>query len=317
MILDRYALLTVLRNLVRNAIEHAAPATLMASLTGDGALALRDDGKGIDEADLPFLFRRYFSGRLRDAGGLGRDETAHGLGLAIAKRVCDMQGWTLTVESSRTGPARGTCFLLRFRTNRHGCDADFTILRLWPVYTTPLSPSCALPQFCHVHSSHARAARAVQDGLSADACAGRAGAAGLPGVVDQCVRAGHDDRPYPVRPGDRRFPLHTSRWLELIGHRMVLALPIGVGLGAVGVALVASRVPAWKPARGVALAVAATCLLGQLAVSQLKHYTTLPRPYDLETLGGYTPYPLHWWTWVRARAGGALPSGHAGAATPC
>ena len=63
----------------------------------------------------------------------------------------------------------------------------------------------------------------------------------------------------------------------------------------------------------VALAVAATCLLGQLAVSQLKHYTTLPRPYDLETLGGYTPYPLHWWTWVRARAGGALPSGHAGA----
>ena len=46
----------------------------------------------------------------------------------------------------------------------------------------------------------------------------------------------------------------------------------------------------------VALAVAATCLLGQLAVSQLKHYTTPPRPYDLETLGGYTPYPLHWWT---------------------
>lgn len=115
LILDRYALLTVLRNLVRNAIEHAAPATLMASLTEDGALALRDDGKGIDEADLPFLFRRYFSGRLRDAGGLGRDETAHGLGLAIAKRVCDMQGWTLTVESSRTGPARGTCFLLRFK----------------------------------------------------------------------------------------------------------------------------------------------------------------------------------------------------------
>ena len=103
LILDRYALLTVLRNLVRNAIEHAAPATLMASLTGDGALALRDDGKGIDEADLPFLFRRYFSGRLRDAGGLGRDETAHGLGLAIAKRVCDMQGWTLTVESSGWG----------------------------------------------------------------------------------------------------------------------------------------------------------------------------------------------------------------------
>ncbi|EHK63945.1 sensor histidine kinase [Achromobacter arsenitoxydans] len=112
--LDRYALLTVLRNLVRNAVEHAAPATLTASLDDRGALELRDDGKGIDASDLPFLFRRYFSGRLRDSNTAGGDETARGLGLAIAKRVCDMQGWSLTVESSRHGPARGTRFLLRF-----------------------------------------------------------------------------------------------------------------------------------------------------------------------------------------------------------
>jgi signal transduction histidine kinase len=46
----------------------------------------------------------------------GGDETARGLGLAIAKRVCDMQGWSLTVESSQEeGPARGTRFLLRFQ----------------------------------------------------------------------------------------------------------------------------------------------------------------------------------------------------------
>ncbi|KOQ54689.1 histidine kinase, partial [Achromobacter xylosoxidans] len=112
-ILDRYALLTVLRNLVRNAIEHAAPATLTASLGEDGVLQLGDDGKGIDAGDLPFLFRRYYSGRLRDSAAAGRDETARGLGLAIAKRVCDMQGWTLTVDSSREGPQRGTRFSLR------------------------------------------------------------------------------------------------------------------------------------------------------------------------------------------------------------
>ena len=40
-------------------------------------------------------------------------------------------------------------------------------------------------------------------------------------------------------------------YLALAGaDRPSWALPIGVGLGAVGVALVASRVPAWKPARG-------------------------------------------------------------------
>jgi len=113
--LDRYALLTVLRNLVRNAIEHAAPASLTAALTADGALELRDTGKGIAAEELPFVFQRYYSGRLGDTpgapagGGLPR-----GLGLAIAKRVCDMQGWRLQVESERAGPRRGTRFLLSF-----------------------------------------------------------------------------------------------------------------------------------------------------------------------------------------------------------
>ncbi|MGB3436463.1 phosphatase PAP2 family protein [Achromobacter sp.] len=109
------------------------------------------------------------------------------------------------------------------------------------------------------------------------------------------------------------FPLRLNRWLELVGHRMVLALPIGIGLAAVGVVAASYRIPAWRAWRGPALALAATCLAGQVLVNQLKHYTTLPRPYDLDFLGGYTPYPLHWWTWARTGAGGALPSGHAGA----
>lgn len=111
---DRYALLIVLRNLVRNAIEHAAPATLWASLAPDGALALRDDGRGIPAAELPFVFQRYYSGRLRDSAGVAADDIPSGLGLAIAKRVCDMQGWTLQVASAVQGPGRGTCFTLHF-----------------------------------------------------------------------------------------------------------------------------------------------------------------------------------------------------------
>ncbi|WP_417221118.1 phosphatase PAP2 family protein [Achromobacter spanius] len=109
------------------------------------------------------------------------------------------------------------------------------------------------------------------------------------------------------------FPLRANRLLEVLGHRLVLVLPIGVALGAASVAAASFRVPSWRRWRAPALALAATCLVGQVLVNQLKHYTTLPRPYDLDTLGGYTPYPQHWWTWVRARAGGALPSGHAGA----
>lgn len=114
-LLDRYALLTVLRNLVRNAIEHAAPATLTASLNSDGLLELRDTGKGIPPDELPFVFQRYYSGRLHDTpdtalpdGGLPR-----GLGLAIAKQVCDMQGWQLQVASTCESQGHGTRFLLR------------------------------------------------------------------------------------------------------------------------------------------------------------------------------------------------------------
>ncbi|MFC4277066.1 sensor histidine kinase [Achromobacter aloeverae] len=117
--LDRYALLTVLRNLIRNAIEHAAPARLSVSAVEDG-LELRDNGKGINAADLPFVFDRYYSVRLRDMrnGGTDSPEAAaaleRGLGLAIAKRVCDMQAWQLSVHSTTEGEDRGTCFTLRF-----------------------------------------------------------------------------------------------------------------------------------------------------------------------------------------------------------
>ena len=114
--LDKYALLTVLRNLVRNAIDHAAPATLTALLTVDGSIELRDTGKGIEASELPFVFQRYYSGRLADSTTPASDHGGfrHGLGLAIAKRVCDMQGWELTVRSQRGGPQSGTCFTLRF-----------------------------------------------------------------------------------------------------------------------------------------------------------------------------------------------------------
>ena len=115
--LDKYALLTVLRNLVRNAIDHAAPATLTALLTVDGSIELRDTGKGIEASELPFVFQRYYSGRLSDNNAASVSEQSgfrRGLGLAIAKRVCDMQGWDLTVRSQRGGPQTGTSFTLRF-----------------------------------------------------------------------------------------------------------------------------------------------------------------------------------------------------------
>jgi signal transduction histidine kinase len=117
--LDRYALLTVLRNLVSNAIEHAAPATLTVSYA-DRTLTFSDTGPGIDHSSLPFVFERFYSGRLRDIAGPPGDaeietpDMRRGLGLAIAKRVCDIQHWQLTVDSRCQEPGRGTTFELSF-----------------------------------------------------------------------------------------------------------------------------------------------------------------------------------------------------------
>ena len=106
---DRHALLTILSNLMRNAVDHAAPACCRVWLRGD-ELCVDDDGPGIAGNDLPFVFDRYFRGRLRDAGAAGDPEPDRGLGLAISRQLAERHGWTLTVQGLAP---HGTRFILR------------------------------------------------------------------------------------------------------------------------------------------------------------------------------------------------------------
>ncbi|MGB5808765.1 sensor histidine kinase [Castellaniella sp.] len=108
--LDPDALLIVLRNLVRNAIEHAAPATLQVSLDEAGILILHDDGPGMPPERLARV-REWRSGRT-DLSVADAPETGHGLGLGIARRVCELRGWQLDVDSVQGGPGSGTTFRL-------------------------------------------------------------------------------------------------------------------------------------------------------------------------------------------------------------
>ena len=105
---DRLALVTVLRNLLRNAIEHASPGPCTVSRTARG-LRVRDEGPGIAPESRPFIFDRYFQGRMSDSPGMRR--TDKGLGLAIARQTAELRGWTLDLEPSTT---RGSVFRLEF-----------------------------------------------------------------------------------------------------------------------------------------------------------------------------------------------------------
>lgn len=110
-VVDRQALLTVCRNIVRNAIDHAAPALL--TIEGDRrALTFRDDGPGIAAVALPHAFEHYHQGHRADDGAASDATRRRGLGLAIARRMCDLQGWKLAVRSPPEGKANGTAFTL-------------------------------------------------------------------------------------------------------------------------------------------------------------------------------------------------------------
>lgn len=89
-----------LENLLENALRHTPPRGMVTlSLrreNGRVALLVADNGEGISPAHLPHIFQRSYRGE--QARGL--DETAGaGLGLAISKRIAELHGGTLSVQS--------------------------------------------------------------------------------------------------------------------------------------------------------------------------------------------------------------------------
>ena len=107
---DPALLRRVLDNLLDNAAKYSEPPApvVMAARARDGVLEVevRDQGIGIDAADLPQLFTPFFRtdrSRARGTGGVG-------LGLALARRVAEAHGGTMSAEST---PGQGTSMRLR------------------------------------------------------------------------------------------------------------------------------------------------------------------------------------------------------------
>ena len=89
----------VARNLAENAVRYAGPgtnATLSVQREDNGVvLRIVDDGVGVDQADLPRLFERFYrADRSRASRGTG-------LGLAIVKHVVTSAGGTVEARGGR------------------------------------------------------------------------------------------------------------------------------------------------------------------------------------------------------------------------
>ena len=102
--LDRAHMSRALGNVLSNAIHYTEAGgniVLRAGLEGDEALAISivDDGIGIDAADLPHVFDRFYrtdESRSRRRGGTG-------LGLAITRAIVEAHGGTATATSGGSG----------------------------------------------------------------------------------------------------------------------------------------------------------------------------------------------------------------------
>jgi two-component system sensor histidine kinase MprB len=86
-------------NLLDNAEKWSPPGAPIEVCTRDGTVTVRDRGPGIEEADLPHVFDRFY--RAPSA----RAKPGSGLGLAIVKQVAETYGGDARLESPAGGGA--------------------------------------------------------------------------------------------------------------------------------------------------------------------------------------------------------------------
>ncbi len=109
---DRMRMSQALGNVIGNALrctDAGGSIVIRAELESDDALAVSvaDDGIGIDAADLPHVFDRFYrtdQSRSRGIGGTG-------LGLAITRAIVEAHGGTIAMASD--GPGRGATVTVR------------------------------------------------------------------------------------------------------------------------------------------------------------------------------------------------------------
>ena len=105
---DAALLELVWNNLLSNAIKFSAPAGLLrVTLRQEdeqAAVTIQDSGCGMDEETQKHIFEKFYQ------GDTSRACQGNGLGLALVKRVLDIVGAEVSVQSS---PGKGSSFTVR------------------------------------------------------------------------------------------------------------------------------------------------------------------------------------------------------------
>lgn len=97
-------------NIIKNSCEHTAEEGTIRIYSEDNpiyqAIIIEDNGSGIGEEDLPFIFDRFYKGK--------SNKESIGIGLNMAKKIIDMQKGDITVKSE---VGKYTKFTVKFYKN--------------------------------------------------------------------------------------------------------------------------------------------------------------------------------------------------------
>lgn len=93
-----------LTNIIKNCSEHMDSGELFIEARENplySEITVRDTGSGIDKADLPHIFERFYKGRNSTGSGVG-------IGLALCRMIVSKQNGTVKAENDLSGGAKFT-----------------------------------------------------------------------------------------------------------------------------------------------------------------------------------------------------------------
>jgi len=112
-------------NLLDNAARHSPPGGVVEVVVNADGVRVGDHGSGVAEADLPYVFDRFYR------GASSRGQQGSGLGLAIVRQVAEQHGGSISVANAPDGGAVFTMLLpaLPQDESRSGWSDDPSLAR--------------------------------------------------------------------------------------------------------------------------------------------------------------------------------------------
>lgn len=100
---DEFHFYNILYNLVDNAVKYGvAKPEISVSVSknqSQTSIVFNDNGPGIPEKDLPFIFEKFYRIKRKDS----EEIEGFGIGLAYVKKICELHYWKIKVKNTTTG----------------------------------------------------------------------------------------------------------------------------------------------------------------------------------------------------------------------